>query len=338
MNIDAPLPWQATAFRDLRRLQASARLGHAWILSGIPGIGKLKFARRFASFLLCQQPAADGPCGQCNACHLFDKGTHPDWLLLQPPKRLIVVDQIREAIDFASNTSQRGGYKIVCIEPAEAMNQNAANALLKLLEEPPAGTLLLLVSQQAGLLLPTLRSRCQHLKLPLPPAPQALDWLMAQGCTADAHRLLQKAGGAPLRALALAETAALAEQDAILDCVQELLQGNCAAIQAARKCEKFNSVTIMDAMLQTIRELAMHLQCSRRMDDSRLQFLAELLAVPGARHASLLLHALHASFERTRRTLLSSNNPNALLVLEQVFGEWDTLRQQLAPVRGQRTP
>lgn len=340
MDADQLLPWHERHYRDFIQLAANSRFGHAWLISGVAGIGKLQFVRYTARYLLCQHPAHGQPCDQCTSCHLFSKGTHPDWFLLQPPKRLIVVDQIREAIELASNTSQRGGYKILCIDPAEAMNLNAANALLKLLEEPPAGTLLFLLSQQPGLLLATLRSRCQQLKLPLPSRVEALAWLAANGCAGDAERLLQKAGGAPLRALAMSETGLLAEHDNILQCVQEVLSGASSPIQAARKCEKFNIVSIMETLLLVTNELAMHLQAGAALTDLHLQPVAELASMKGKAHGALLVHGLHASFGRTRKTLLSSNNPNALLVLEQVFGEWGTLRQRANPgrVQGRQSP
>lgn len=338
MDAEPLLPWQERQYQEFIQLVANKRFGHAWLVSGVAGIGKLQFVRYTARYLLCQHPAEGNPCNHCTSCHLFSQGTHPDWFLLQPPKRLIVVDQIREAIELASNTSQRGGYKILCIDPAEAMNLNAANALLKLLEEPPAGTLLFLLSQQPGLLLATLRSRCQQLKLSLPSRAEALGWLTAKGCAGDAERLLQKAGGAPLRALAMSETGLLAEHDSVLQCVQEVLAGACSPIQAARKCEKFHIVSIMETLLHVTNELAMHLQANTALSDQQLQPLAELVSMRSREQGISLVHGLHASFGRTRKTVLSNNNPNALLVLEQVFGEWGTLRQRANPGRVQGRP
>ncbi|MGA0805550.1 MAG: DNA polymerase III subunit delta' [Pseudohongiellaceae bacterium] len=332
MDTDELLPWQQHQYQEFVQLAGSSRFGHAWLVSGIAGIGKLHFVRLTAKFLLCQRAQNGRPCGQCTSCHLFGKGTHPDWFLLQPPKRMIIVDQIRDAIDFASNTSQRGGRKILCIDPAEAMNLSAANALLKLLEEPPAGTLLFLLSQQPGLLLATLRSRCQQLKLSLPPRDVALAWLAANGCAADAVRLLQKAGGAPLRALALTETGVLAEHDNILQCVQELLCGAGAPVQLARRCEKFNIVSVMDTMLQATSEMAVHVQTEAPMGDRQLQPIAETLMQRSRVPAARALHVLHASLARARKNAMSSNNPNSLLLLEQVFAEWGALRPRTTPV------
>lgn len=338
MTAESLLPWQETRFRRLQQLQAAGRLGHAWLLSGLAGTGKLQFARHLALSLLCRETRNGAPCGRCTDCHLFRQGTHPDWSLLQPPKRLIVVDQIRDAIDFANTTSQRGGYKIICIEPAESMNLNAANALLKLLEEPPADTLLLLLAQQPGLLLATLRSRCQQLHLPLPTRDQALAWLQTQEQGSAAAQLLDLAGGAPLRALQFAAAGRLEQHATVLQGVQEVVTGVCAPIQAARKCEKFDGVAIMESLLRCLHELALHAQGRAPLPDPQLQRLADLLAARAAERAPLVLHSLHAAHARAYRTLQSSNNPNALLVLEQVFGEWGRLRQRTpaAPATGQR--
>lgn len=335
MAAEPLLPWQESRFQHLQQLLGAGRLGHAWLISGMEGIGKRQFARCLAQGLLCQESGAGLPCGACSACHLFSQGTHPDWFLLQPPKRLIVVDQIREAIDFANTTSQRGGHKIICIDPAESMNLNAANALLKLLEEPPAGTLLLLLTQQPGLLLATLRSRCQHLQMPLPSQEQALAWLRTRYAGSNAEAVLAMAGGAPLRALVLAEAGLVDEQAAVLQCLQDLLHGSCTPIQAARRCEKFNTLTIMESLLRCLARLAAHVQAGEKLADPRLQALASLLQTRAAERTALVLHGLQSAHFQARKALLSSNNPNALLILEQVFGEWSKLR--LRPERAHGT-
>src|SRR5690606_2985727 len=101
------LPWCEPPFQHLRQLQEQDRLGHAWLISGPAGIGKLHFVQELARWLFCSAPTAQGACGECQDCHLFEVGSHPDWLLLQPEKKTITVGQIRELIDFAQNTSQR---------------------------------------------------------------------------------------------------------------------------------------------------------------------------------------------------------------------------------------
>jgi DNA polymerase-3 subunit delta' len=167
------------------------------------------------------------PCGTCGSCRLVQARLHPDLLVLMPeerrrrlewpwpgdrsdgaeekkkPSRQIRIDEVRAVIDWAFKTSARGRGKQVVLHPAETLNLQSANALLKTLEEPPLGTRLLLVTADPALLLPTVRSRCQHLQLPAPPADVALPWLAAQGL-AQAETLLAACSGRPLDALALA--------------------------------------------------------------------------------------------------------------------------------------
>lgn len=185
--------------------------------------------------------AAPRPCGRCPGCGLIAAGQHPDLRLLLPaalrvalaeagegeggeagelpagdtqageaggrsaraqPSREIRVDEVRAAIAWTQTSASRGRGKLLVLHPAQALNAVAANALLKTLEEPPAGVRLLLTCADPQALLPTLRSRCQRIGLRLPPPDQALAWLRARGL-ADAEVLLAAAGGRPEGALAL---------------------------------------------------------------------------------------------------------------------------------------
>jgi len=189
-------------------------LPHALLLSGPRGIGKLAFARALSQGLLCETPAPRGSaCGTCSGCLWFDAGTHPDYRQVEPAlvesetedavkKTTISVEQVRALADFVNISSHRGGAKVIVIEPAEALNVNAANALLKSLEEPPSGTFFLLVSHRPHQLLPTIRSRCQSIALRAPDRAAAAAWLAQQGVQA-AEVALAHVGNAPLLALEL---------------------------------------------------------------------------------------------------------------------------------------
>ena len=182
-------PWQAADWQRLQTLRQ--RPPQALLLRGSAGIGKLLLATEFARSLLCRAPQADGlACGQCPSCRWFAQGTHPDFRLLQPESetegedsaegddgkrkkkasKQIKVEQIRELAQFCSLSAHQGGRRVVLIQPAESMNPNAANALLKMLEEPPADLLFILVSHQYQQLLPTILSRCLSFPLALPEA------------------------------------------------------------------------------------------------------------------------------------------------------------------------
>lgn len=201
------------------------RLPHSLLLIGQKGLGKFDLARQFAASLLCEAPQAGGrACGRCLACNWQAQGNHPDFRLLQPealsdeaevedgkkkPSQQITIDQVRGLDDFLTVGTHRGGLRIVVVNPTEAMNRNTANALLKTLEEPAPNTLFLLVSSEPMRLLPTIRSRCQVIPVPLPAAGLAERLLAADG-VADAGRWLALAGGSPGLALELSASGQLA--------------------------------------------------------------------------------------------------------------------------------
>lgn len=138
------------------------RLSHAYLLSGMPGIGKTNFAREFSALLLCDNKTA---CGKCRGCALMRAGTHPDFLVIEPQEKThsIKIDQIRELSEKLSRTAQCGGYQVVIISPADAMPVQAANALLKTLEEPIGKVIFFLIDHQQHYLPTTIMSRCQKL-------------------------------------------------------------------------------------------------------------------------------------------------------------------------------
>ena len=226
-------PWQTETAQRLFTLRQ--QLPHALLLHGRAGLGKYALAQSYTKFLLCEHvDKTTVACGSCASCHWFEQGNHPDVHVLQPAAMdesdegdakksgWISVEKVRHAIDFVQLTSHRNGLRIVLIHPAEAMQAGAANALLKTLEEPPANSLLILVSHQAAKLMPTILSRCHLVEFGLPEKTAALIWLQAQGI-ADAPLCLSLAAGSPLRALALADTD---YQTRRRDLLADLLAGN----------------------------------------------------------------------------------------------------------------
>jgi DNA polymerase-3 subunit delta' len=227
-------PWQKS---DWTRLQEwRKRPAQGLLFKGTKGIGKLDLAINFAQSLLCQQPSETGfACGKCPSCHWFEQGSHPDFRLLQPeilslegeegeeskpasgkkPSKQISVDQIRSLGDFIGLSAHQGGRRVVVIHPAEAMNTNAANALLKGLEEPPHGLLFILVSHKPQQLLPTIRSRCLSFPFTAPDVTSATDWLTEQGVKNPAVALATS-GFSPLQAVQMEEQVGSEERDQLL--------------------------------------------------------------------------------------------------------------------------
>lgn len=194
------------------------RLPHAILLSGPAGCGKRDFAQGLAKRLLCESASgAMEACGACLSCNWFSSGNHPDFRLIEPagdeaeeagnensPEKKkkseqIRIDQVRALDDFLGVGTHRHGARIIIIQPAEAMNQATANALLKILEEPTANTLFILITSNKKRLLPTILSRCQAINFPKPAPELAMAWLRDSGIS-HAEELLSHAGGMPLAA------------------------------------------------------------------------------------------------------------------------------------------
>jgi DNA polymerase-3 subunit delta' len=200
------LPWLKAGQDRLRRTHTTGRMPHGLMIQAAPGVGGEWLARWAARLVMCMEPGR-APCGACRACVQLAADTHPDfrWIVREEDAKQLSVDLIRELCGALSLKSYGGGYKVAVIAEADAMNANAANALLKTLEEPPPSTLLVLCSSRPSRLPATIVSRCQQLKVPKPTAAVALAWLNARQPRKDWPEILEHAGGGPLRALELAD-------------------------------------------------------------------------------------------------------------------------------------
>ncbi len=228
------LQWNNTVREQLLG-QGLARLPHAVLLVGPAGVGKTAFSEQLAALLLCESMSPElSACGQCQACRWLDAGNHPDFRRVAPdgdeePEEGVVektkkrsaanikIDQIRELEAFVFVGSHRDGNRVVLITEADAMNPAAANALLKILEEPPSSVYFILVSSKTKSLLPTIRSRCRVIPFGPPDAAAAAAWLAGAGLEKQAARYLNLAGGAPMRVAQWKEQGQLAPIDALVE-------------------------------------------------------------------------------------------------------------------------
>ncbi len=201
MSGAAPYNWQQNAWQMLMRAMSADRLHHAYLVAGPAGVGKREFAEWFAAALLCSGSAEQSPCGSCQRCALYQAGTHPDINRLDwvDNARVISVEQIRKLTSQLTLTTTYGPYRVAVINKAHSMTRAAANSLLKTLEEPGPGCVLILLADNDAHLPVTIRSRCQRLVLPLPEKSEALEWLESQK-VANPAIALEYAHGAPLLA------------------------------------------------------------------------------------------------------------------------------------------
>lgn len=269
------LPWHEHAAAQLRQAWAGNRLSHALLLQGADGVGKRTFAAWAACAVLCESPSRGelDCCGSCGSCLLFEAGSHPDllWVAPEEDKQQISVDQVRAATERLSKTSYRQGYKIAIFEPAHLMTPNAANSLLKTLEEPSARSLLILITSQPSALLPTVRSRCQKLTIARPSREAAETWLRKESGHAVDPALLEFAGGAPLRALQYAGGKFDALNDQMQKSLSALLGGQADVTQVAAEWEK-------DALAERLTWLDLWLSSLAR---GALAGNADLITFPG---------------------------------------------------------
>lgn len=232
-----PYPWQMPLWQQLSARRADNRMPHALLLDGPAGLGKRHFAECLARALLCTSPGEAGrACGHCRSCQLAQAGSHPDRLIVEPeaPGKQIVVDQIRGVGEFQVLTRKHAPHKVITIAAAENMNANAANSLLKNLEEPSAGTVLLLIAERRVQLPATVRSRCQRLTFAVPPREAVQSWLAPQlADPAQAELLLALSQGSPLVALALAQGDTLAQRAAVFGQWIGVAQGDTPPLSAA---------------------------------------------------------------------------------------------------------
>lgn len=323
-----PLPWQQQQWQQLSVAHQQQHLAHGILLRGMAGTGKLRFALAFAQWLQCEHPQPESACGQCKSCRLHAAGTHPDSFFIAPEAagKQIKVDQIRELQNFASKRAQFDGYRVMTIAPAEAMNLNAANALLKLLEEPGDNAVLILVSHQVSGLLATIRSRCQAVNFPLPDKALALGWLQqpqqnSASLTAhNAEQLLDIANGAPLSAQRYAEGDWLNQYGKLLVDFCALLHGRQDPVQVAENWQQFPLPLLVDWWQSWL--IAFNRYAALQNADAISPQLQPLLQLLTAKVSLNQSQAFYDQLCQARALLLSQANPNLRLLLESLLLRW----------------
>lgn len=249
-------PWLYDDWVSLFQRFEKDRVPHALLIEGTDGIGKSLFAEHIAKTFLCTNASLDGSCGMCTPCQLFQAGTHPDFTRLTPvdSESNIKVDAVRELISWLQLTPQYDSYKLAIVTPADSMNRNAANSLLKTLEEPASQDLILLTTDSAGSLPATIRSRCQRIHLRVREPDIALDWLAAQGVT-SADSALSLAGGGPLLAATMNHSEWLENRQRLSRVWQDILLGKASIARSVEAISDLPTTVCLSAFASWVADI-----------------------------------------------------------------------------------
>lgn len=313
-------PWFSNTWQLLVSYKKQQRIPSGMMFSGQSGIGKSSLVQRYAKYILCKQ-IADESCGICNSCLLFDAGSHPDYMKIQPEEgsSLIKVEQIRNLVEVLEQTSGLGGYQVAAISKAEDMNKSAANALLKTLEEPPGKVLIIILSDRPAALLATIRSRCQQIKLGIPSKESVRQWLSQQMPCDLADIYLGMADNLPLKALYYIKADKISLRNFLITSLQQISSGQIDPINVAVECleqpeEIFNFLTIL--VMDMIR-----IKFSSKKYVNNHDKIMELKQICDRLSFDKLFYFLDVIL-KSIQALANRNNVNLQLSMEKIFISW----------------
>lgn len=322
------LPWHRESWEAFHQQLTQGQISHAFLISGDAQSGKRIFASMLAQFLLCENPQHNQACAACGACLLNDAGSNPDFITLEPEEKskVIKIDQIRELKQFIETSSHSFGKRIILLDSAENLNNNAANALLKSLEEPPADVVFLLLSDRPKSVLPTISSRCRALKLPKPSTQQALQWLQEQAPESPSEDLefaLDYAQGRPLRALATLNDESADSKKALGQDLLSVMQGRELVSKVASRYYKSDALEVLNILSYWLSVLVkFQISGNKALVKGRaLQQAAALMpdSIATQREFSCALLGLYENICQAQTQAMGVSNPNMQLLLEDLL-------------------
>lgn len=269
--------WHEKTWEKFANASVHDHLPHAMLLSGAKGAGKQIFVEKMIKSLLCLNPDPSNrqACGQCQGCKTYRSGANPDFMRIQllEGKQQIGVDQIRELSNFLTFSRSFDAYRVILINPVERMNQNAANSLLKSLEEPSDNTVIILIVTHLSTIIPTIVSRSQLLSIPLPTKKEAINWIRTQGSKVDnIEELLEMSAGSPLLAINIDEKTLNDKEDFAKDILNIFRESN-SVTEIAKKWEKYDQGILLDwqiiwvqSLLKSVTEVSASNETNRHFD------------------------------------------------------------------------
>jgi DNA polymerase-3 subunit delta' len=253
--------WQTKLWEQFLKLKQTGRLPHAIVLTGVHGLGKNEFIQHLVETVLCLSPVETGAaCGHCHSCQVFQAGNHPDHTEIKPEEKgkQIKIEQIRSLKEKQQLTPTVSTWKTVVISPAYAMNVNANNSLLKLLEEPADNTLIILVTSKLNVMPITIKSRCQLLHMQVPSHEQAMTWFKNNAphalmpLTTD---LLNMAKGGPIAVLEMLEQGIEQQYHQVNNDFEAVLSKTVNPVQIANTWQQFDLIKVMLQLQLKIQQL-----------------------------------------------------------------------------------
>lgn len=310
-----PYSWFTEVWNQFVESVNKQRFGHAVLLIGSSGIGTLDLARSMALYLLCAAPQNGRSCGACKSCLLNQSDGHPDLTIVSPEEKstAIKIDQIRSVSDSVGKTAQQGGNKVIVVYPSESMNLNAANALLKNLEEPSGHTHFILVCERPSDLLATIKSRCIIWSLPLPSRQAAEKWL-AMNKVEDAERGLELLGNNPLEIRRWVDHDLFAQRAKLESTLEEVISGAESIPKASQKILSMGCEWIIEQIQHWIHIAVKSQLASYKAGNGALD--QRLAAVSAKR-----LLSWESTLGQRRAMLTSGANPNPELLLNELLME-----------------
>lgn len=318
-------PWHESSWDKILTARSQSHFPHALLIVGADGTGKTDFAENLVASLLCTSLIDNKACQTCRSCKTYQSEANPDFLkiALLEGKQQISVDQIRNLSEFISYTRSFNAYKVVLINPIERMNINAANSLLKSLEEPASNTVIILVATHLGRIIPTIKSRCQQLTLPSPDRTQAISWLQSQLLESNnSEELLDITNGKPLAALKITQD----EIQSHSEFANELLSiclGQSSVTETAKKWDKYNHEKLLNWQITWLQTFIKNGASATSIQESESTSISKILTKLEKTLIPDRQWSLHQQLINQKQYIHTS--VNSLLFIENMLLLWLTV-------------